>query len=190
MRKDILDSCLNVRVTSDLHLFHKKAVEFRNFRSIDDMNSTIINRWNAGANDDTLTYVLGDVSFGPPEETEKILRALRGRKRLVIGNHDDNNPRLMDVYKRQFEIQVDILRVKFKDIDEEAILCHYPFLVWNKSHYGSWCLHGHSHGSCKYPNPDVKILDVGVDCHEYMPISISEVHEIMSTRTKPKFDNH
>ena len=57
---------------------------------------------------------------------------------------------------------------------QHIVLCHYAMLVWNKSHHGSWMLHGHSHGTLKYPFA-AKILDVGVDSHNFYPISLDFV---------------
>jgi len=40
------------------------------------------------------------------------------------------------------------------------VLCHYSLRVWDRSHYGSWHLYGHSHGNLP---PLENSLDVGVD---------------------------
>jgi calcineurin-like phosphoesterase family protein len=44
--------------------------------------------------------------------------------------------------------------------------------VWNKSHYGSIMLHGHSHGSLPGTNQS---LDVGVDCWDYTPVTLEQI---------------
>lgn len=69
------------------------------------------------------------------------------------------------------------------------ILCHYPFLTWNKSHYGSWNLHGHCHGTLP-DDPSSLRLDVGVDVHAFSPISFDEVSTIMSTKNFKPIDHH
>jgi calcineurin-like phosphoesterase family protein len=60
---------------------------------------------------------------------------------------------------------------------EHIVLSHYPIGEWDRKHYGSWCLHGHSH--CNYHNGG-KILDVGVDCHNFYPWSFEEIKEYMN----------
>jgi calcineurin-like phosphoesterase family protein len=55
--------------------------------------------------------------------------------------------------------------------NDTIVMCHYPLLVWNKMHYGSYHLAGHSHGGCNHLNEKVRRLDVGVDNHNYKPIS-------------------
>jgi hypothetical protein len=47
--------------------------------------------------------------------------------------------------------------------------------VWNKSHYGSMHLFGHSHGSFTV-NEGTRAMDVGVDTSkDYTPFSLDEV---------------
>ena len=50
--------------------------------------------------------------------------------------------------------------------------------VWDRSHYGSWHLFGHSHGAL--PGYGLS-LDVGVDCTGFKPISLEQVAEKMAT---------
>lgn len=61
------------------------------------------------------------------------------------------------------------------------VLLHYAMKVWNASHYGTWHLYGHTHG--ELPDDETSLsFDVGVDCHNFYPISYDEVKEIMSTK--------
>ena len=59
------------------------------------------------------------------------------------------------------------------------VLCHYPFLSWNKSLHGSYNLHGHSHNHSDYNflnrEQDRRQYDVGVDANNYRPVSIEEI---------------
>jgi len=50
--------------------------------------------------------------------------------------------------------------------------------VWRGSGRGNWHLYGHSHGTL----PDLEeslSFDVGVDCHDFYPLSYDEVKAIM-----------
>lgn len=69
----------------------------------------------------------------------------------------------------------------------KIVLGYYPFAVWNRSHHGSWNLHGHSHGS--FPSKG-KQPDVGVDVHNYTPISIEQVAAYMETQDIYYSDHH
>ena len=55
-----------------------------------------------------------------------------------------------------------------------VVLCHYSMRVWDRSHYGSWHLYGHSHGNLP---PLKNSLDVSVDCWGYRPVSIDMIYQ-------------
>jgi len=60
--------------------------------------------------------------------------------------------------------------------NQDIILCHYPLRIWNKKHYGSWHFYGHEHNTL----PGIgKSIDVGVDAHNFKPISFTQLKEIM-----------
>ena len=73
-------------VTSDIHLGHANIIKYahRPFKDVDEMNTTIINNWNATVRPDDVVYILGDVGFG----TKDWLSLLNGRHIWIKGNHD------------------------------------------------------------------------------------------------------
>jgi calcineurin-like phosphoesterase family protein len=71
----------------------------------------------------------------------------------------------------------------------DITLLHYALRVWNKSHYSSWHLYGHSHGSLP-DDPNSMSFDVGIDCHNYTPISFEQVKAIMARKTYVPVDHH
>jgi len=52
--------------------------------------------------------------------------------------------------------------------------------VWDRSNHGSWHLFGHTHGKLKGIG---RSLDVGVDCTDYVPLSLDMVAEKMTHLT-------
>ena len=77
---------------SDLHLFHKNAIEFDNrpFQTLEEMHEAILNNWNERVTNGDMVYILGDLSYrGRNEDLIALLARLKGRKVLVKGNHDD-----------------------------------------------------------------------------------------------------
>jgi calcineurin-like phosphoesterase family protein len=153
--------------TSDTHFGHKKMLEFRKgFSAPWQMDEMLIKNWNKAVTDKDEIWHLGDVSFANWDRTVEILEQLRGRKHLVLGNHDHQ---YRNRYKDYFESVQDYKEVKWKGVS--FILSHYPFLTWNRSHYGTIMLHGHCHGNL--PQEWTRRFDVGVDtlmC-DYKPIS-------------------
>ena len=52
------------------------------------MNAHMIRQWNSKIRDRDEVVVLGDLSLGSGEETNRILSQLKGRISLIEGNHD------------------------------------------------------------------------------------------------------
>ena len=81
---------INTFFTSDHHFGHKNILEYekdaRPFTTIEEMNETLIERWNDVVAPKDIVYHLGDFAFG--KSNIKIAERLYGKKRLVMGNHD------------------------------------------------------------------------------------------------------
>ncbi len=76
-----------VWVWSDLHLGDVDALTFfgRPFRSVDEMDDLLFERWRSSVGPDDSVLCLGDVGGWPSLAK---LQGLPGRKVLVFGNHD------------------------------------------------------------------------------------------------------
>lgn len=157
--------------TSDTHFEHGNSIKHncRPFSSIEEMREALIKNWNSVVGPKDIVYHLGDVSWiqkGPI--IDDILYALNGVKHLIIGNHDKKI-----ISNKAWESVESTGRVSIgKDVD--IYLCHFPWLAWNKSHYGSIHLHGHCHGNLPL-DKTVKRWDMGVDCNNYTPVNLSEI---------------
>lgn len=81
---------------SDTHLGHSGIIRYDNrpFMNVDEMDETIIQRWNDVVSDADTVYVLGDFSWYKEDKTLEILNRLSGRKVLIKGNHDRVSPRV------------------------------------------------------------------------------------------------
>ena len=182
---------MTVHWTSDPHLFHKNVIALCNrpFKSVAEMHTTLWGNWQMRVAPGDTVYVLGDLALPKRQEIEQVLafyRSLPGEKHLVFGNHDK---KLRKVYQ---DSGVFASCSDLKEIDvngQRVVMCHFPLLSWNKSYRGSWMLHGHCHGNLK-PDPHAKRLDVGVDCHNFTPISFGEVQKIMVKKTFVAVDHH
>lgn len=174
-------------VTADTHFGHSNVIKFSNrpFTDVDEMNEELIERWNAKIPIGGIVYHLGDFSFLPKERTQEILWQLNGTIRLVRGNHDR---RIKGELLKEFEWVKDYYESKLLD-HTKVVMCHYAFRTWNASHYGSWNLHGHSHGSLN--STGMRQMDVGVDNHPNLePFSFEEVQEYMAGRGHEQVDHH
>ena len=174
-------------VTSDTHFGHANIIKYskRPFRDVHDMDEQLIQRWNAKVPSNSIVYHIGDFAFAEPSRLRELVRRLNGTIRLVRGNHDKrirgDDVKLFDWVRDYYEAAGPGKR--------KIVMCHYPMVTWNKSHAGSWMLHGHCHGNLTMP--ETTRLDVGVDTHpNYEPYSLNEITRIMAKRTYLVADHH
>lgn len=181
--------------TSDLHLFHKNVIKHANrpFADVEEMNESLVNNWNSKVSERDVTFVIGDVSFGPIGDTVALLKRMNGDKVLIRGNHDKALLRRPEFQGCFLSIE-NLLEIDVHDKDalhekQRIVMCHYAMKVWNKSHYGAWHLYGHSHGTLP-EDPNSLSFDVGVDCSNYSPLSYEEVKAKMAKKTFKAIDHH
>lgn len=155
--------------TSDTHFGHDAMLGLyrRPFASVAEMDEALIARWNAVVGPGDRVWHLGDVAVGRKhDQVAAILDRLAGEKHLVTGNND--KPAVTEQphwASRQPYVEI-------AEGGTPLVLCHYPFRSWNGMQKGTLNLHGHSHGRMK---PQRGQYDVGVDLHDYRPVSLDEL---------------
>lgn len=179
--------------TADTHFNHDNVIQYssRPFSSIEEMTERLIANWNDRVLPGDTVFHLGDfaLSWGSKHNgvVSGILDRLNGQKWLIRGNHDRKDVegcwqwvKVLDYH----EIKLD----RGGEHKQRIVLCHYAMRVWNQMHRGAWMLHGHSHGNLS----DIggKIMDVGVDCCGYRPVSADEVADFMNGREIVVMDHH
>jgi calcineurin-like phosphoesterase family protein len=155
--------------TSDTHWNHSRIIQFCNrpFKDVDEMNETLIARWNARVGIDDTVWHLGDFALGNQDRVPNIVARLNGTIHLCWGNHDKQKT---IIRAGCFASTQDVAEIR---IDGETIfLSHYGHRVWNKAHHGAYHLYGHSHGGLPAMG---RSLDVGVDCWDYQPVTFAEI---------------
>lgn len=135
---------------ADLHLGHKNVLRFDNrpFSTIEENDEYIIAQWNEAVSDDDDVWILGDISWHSALKTAELLKRLKGRKHLCIGNHDHKLLKSADV-RQQFVEIVDYKEISFGD-GTGVVLCHYPIPCYNKHFYGWYHLYGHVHSTFEW----------------------------------------
>lgn len=171
--------------TSDHHFGHNNIIRFCNrpFDTIDEMNEELLRRWNekVGPNDEV--YHLGDFALCTTPQFMDIASRLNGTIYLIAGNHEGTAMS----NRSRFKWIKDYFELKVKDESctngvQRIILFHYAMRVWRSHGRGTWHLYGHSHSTL----PDLEdslSFDIGVDCHDFYPLSYNEVKAIMKKKT-------
>lgn len=158
--------------TADTHFNHSNIIRYCNrpYQNINDMNRDIMEKWIKVVKPNDTIYHLGDFGFG---NLSGILDRLPGKIRLIKGSHDKSALR----FKGKFEYISPLVEVGIEGIT--VVMCHYAMRTWHKSHFNSWHLYGHSHGTLP---PIGKSWDVGVDNNGFIPLSWEQIKEIMAKR--------
>lgn len=185
--------------TSDTHFYHTNIIQYCNrpYSSVEEMNEALVTNWNEVVAPTDTVYHLGDFSLAA-RPVELFTPRLNGTKILVPGNHDwchpshkksrtdeskakwirfyeDSGWRVMGTslsYVPGLE-RVNICHLPYSDSsdlrklnkfglldDGLPLLCGYVHIAWTKR--------GNT-------------LNVGVDKHDYRPISLDRVKELLAT---------
>ena len=164
--------------TADTHFDHKNIITYcdRDFNTIEDMNDTIVDRWNSVISNKDAVYHIGDFTLGSMVHFRKWVNLLNGNIKIIPGSHDY---RWMKDFIPTDRVQVlpPLVSIEFGNIKVNAyptvfVLCHYSMQVWDRSHYGSYHLFGHSHGNLKGIG---RSMDVGVDTNNFYPYSLDDI---------------
>ena len=158
--------------TADLHLNHHSIIRHCNrpFRTVQEMNGTIINNFNKVLTNKDILYILGDFAWS---NHGRFINAINGKKILIRGNHDRMNKNIL----RQFTEVHDLLFRKFNN--KHYMLCHYAMRSWRNKCHNSIHLYGHSHGRLKEQGLSI---DVGVDSWVFRPVSLEIIEVIMERK--------
>jgi calcineurin-like phosphoesterase family protein len=165
--------------SADLHLGHAKILQYANrpHATVEEMNEAIIDNWNGAVRKKDEAYILGDFCFGNPN---KFYDRLNGAVYLIPGSHDKQ---LKQLHKATSPVLPALTERKFV-YDGQTILivmCHYAMRKWNRCHYGTYHIYGHSHGNLP---PFGLSFDVGVDTNNFFPYSLDDVVAKMKTLSR------
>lgn len=151
---------------SDLHLGHTRVAEDRGFTLTPEHDLAVLNSIADTTKREGVLYLLGDIWWG--HFIKNHLNYFPKQVHLIYGNHDDLL-RKENIFTSQQEM-------KYIKIEGQKIhLCHYPMASWRSSPYGSWHLHGHTHGRCPQQR---NRLDVSWEVIK-RPFSFEEVRELL-----------
>jgi len=164
--------------TADNHFSHFNIIKYANrpFKSSEGMDYEIVRRYQEKVKDEDTVYFIGDFSLrgaGYRNWYKKMLDNLPGTKILILGSHDELNPFMyVDV---GFQSVHTFLDFQFSGEFKEHL--HYylhhdpaasiiaPDVTWLVGHVHTLFLR------------QKNCYNVGVDVHNFFPVSIDEVRE-------------
>jgi calcineurin-like phosphoesterase family protein len=173
--------------TSDTHFDDEYSLRYFNrpFQNVDEMNVTLVEKWNRVVSENDTIYHLGDFTLDNVSHFTKWVSKLNGTIKILPGSHD--YPWLKDfVSSERVQVIAPLVSLEFPELivgqnPQVIVLCHYSMQVWDRSNQGSWHLFGHTHGKLKGIGLS---FDVGVDCTEFTPLSVEMVASKMAHLNK------
>ncbi|KKN70947.1 hypothetical protein LCGC14_0425490 [marine sediment metagenome] len=191
---------------ADEHFGHEKILtpEYSdraakmNVANVSEMNEKLISNHNERVTPQDVTIHAGDFCWYKKLAkngnmycgAEEIVRRLNGTHIFIKGSHDARLPSSAKYMWRKMLKVEDTLRFGSCGLaagwrDQFIVVCHYAMRRWERSHYGSWQLHEHSHGRLESIGLQ---HDVGVDANNYYPVSLVDLVEIMKHKTQHTHD--
>ena len=185
---------------SDTHFGHDNLVTTfkrsdgspaRAFASAQEMDETMIARWNAVVRPSDHIYHLGDLTMARGNQTkyiDAIMARLSGHKRILLGNHDQLKSKW---YQQHFE------KVKGSQVFDNLLFTHIPVAPWCHGRFRA-NVHGHTHanGERVYWEMahdattglfrDVAYVNLSVEQINYAPVSLEEIKSWIASPPLPK----
>jgi len=170
---------IKIFFTVDQHFGHANIIRHcsRPFSSVIEMDKALLENWNSCVGQNCTVYIIGDLFFRNNVPAHEYLLKMNGKKHLVIGNHDKDWMKRIDLFN-YFETVSYMAEIS--DGSHKITLCHYPLMTWNGVAKGSYMIHGHIHNKTdaeyfplirNMPN----LLNAGVDINDYRPVTFKEL---------------
>jgi calcineurin-like phosphoesterase family protein len=200
--------------TSDTHYNHANIcsattkwtdhTNMREFKSLERMNSTLVDRINEYVAQDDILIHLGDWSFGGFDSIKEFRdRIVCKNVHLILGNHDHHIQKNREDCQSLFSSVNKYVELNVKwnvgtlehalMNDANFVLMHFPIASWNDMAKGAIHLHGHVHFPVDKRIGYGKMMDVGVDGNDLYPVSLNKVLSVMHNqpiKSMFEFDHH
>ena len=164
-------------VTSDLHLGHDREFIWgaRGYADVNEMNMKQIEKFNSIVTDEDDVWILGDLVLGDIDGGLALLKNLKGKIHVCLGNHDTSK-REQAYRDLGWDVQL-CARFKYKKLS--FYLSHYPTVTHNLDEKELWQvvvnLYGHTHQTTNFYHDDPWMYHVGVDSHNGYPVDMDQV---------------
>ncbi len=166
----------------DMHLGHRNCLHLDNrpFSSVQEMNSVLIELWNGRVQKDDDVYVLGDFCYRSEEDPVTYLRKLKGKKHLIVGNHDVHllkNTQAMS-YFETVEKQM-VIKDRDETSEVQVFLSHYPTADYPNMYHGAYHVYAHIHANkndtYEFMKTRPRALNAGCMINHYTPALLMEM---------------
>lgn len=155
----------SIWLISDTHFNHSNIIKYcdRPYKNTSEMDWDMVEKWNSVVKPNDHVYHLGDVYMKASKGyIENLLSNLNGKKRLILGNHDNGKDQIL---LKHFE------KIMLWRNFDKIVLSHIP--LRQESIPGDRLnVHGHIH---RNKSPDGPYKCVCVEQINYTPINLEEI---------------
>jgi calcineurin-like phosphoesterase family protein len=154
---------MTIYFISDTHFSHENIIGYaaRPFASVEEMDETMVDRWNAVVKPSDHIYHLGDVAMKKPHLA--IIKRLNGKKRLIMGNHD--------IFDYSDYIKAGFQKVMGMRVLNNILFTHVPVHPYSMGRFRGNA-HGHIHQAATY---DGQYINLSVEAVDYTPVTLEDV---------------
>lgn len=161
-------------LSADYHLGHENIIKYTNrpFKSLKEMNETIIFNHNQRIKKEDIFIHVGDFQFknssggkqgeGLPIKSNEYESQLNGRIIHLCGNHDKNNSN-----------KTNIINLVLQFANKKIFVVHNP-AHYNPNYHINFVGHVHQHWKFKRIK-DTVLVNVGVDVWNFKPMRLDEL---------------
>lgn len=187
----------NTWFTADTHFGHKNIIKYcdRPFDSCKKMDNFFIHQINKYIDVQDWLIIVGDFASPRAKFTDyEHYRNMINCKNVILiwGNHDPKPTHIATRHcvKKLFTNSFDKITIKIENTDIH--LNHEPVAIWDKQHFGSFHLYGHTHAKAEtWINnimPGCYAMDAGIDnaaklLGTYKPFSWDFIKNYMSNKS-------
>lgn len=153
----------------DTHFGHSNIIKYCNrpFSNVDEMDKILIANWNSLVAKNDEVIVVGDFALTNKSNIINIGNCLKGRKTLILGNHEQASPQTYYNAGFNFVTKYPII------IDNIAIISHYPIFNIIKEPYIN--IYAHVHNDKNYKDITENSFCVSAERIEYTPILYDDI---------------
>lgn len=162
-------------VIADTHFFHKNIIKYDGlpFNNVEEMNKCIIKKWNRKIRDNDIVIHLGDFGFGNKEKIKEIVKQLKGKKILILGNHDKHSKSFYrsifdEVYNGYYRLVYNGKVIHFIHNPADIIKHH----LQKEENY---IIYGHIHKAILYDFPIQNTFCACMVKNNYAPIKLKNI---------------
>jgi len=162
---------MKIFITADHHFHHKNIIEYckRPFKTVEEMDKVMIEKWNRKVGKDDLVIHLGDFAIGSKTKIKETKDRLNGTIVLIKGNHDK--------IIKEFIVVKDSLRIG------NFIFSHRP-IPKKEIPKGFINVHGHIH-----EKESLEGINLSVEQTNYEPVLLEEIESMIKDKKSERSEN-